>query len=361
MRIAHIVSTPEGLGGAEKILLQLVEESAVRGYDYLVINPFDLTPSDSQLARGLGPRYRSRSTTRFSQLVSTRRWLRQQLDDFGADVVHAHLFHALVLTGTLPKSSVGPSVMTHHHGNHLVMQGRWFMERCDRWGGRRFDRVVACSDWVKRFLIEDYSYPSDRVVCIRNGWAGEPILRDELGTQSTIVCVANFRAQKDHATLLRAFKKVLASKPDTRLRLLGEGPLREPLERMVTELRISHAVTFEGEVPVVWPYLAASSVFVLSSTYEPLGIAVLEAMAAGLPVVASNVGGIPELVDHEGTGLLVSPEDSDSFATAILHLLNNPKRAVQMGEAGRVAAEEFRIEKMLSAYFHLYEELMGDH
>jgi glycosyltransferase involved in cell wall biosynthesis len=206
--------------------------------------------------------------------------------------------------------------------------------------------------------MNQYSYPPEKIVRIRNGWDGQPHVVAYRGGRKTIVCVANFRAQKDHATLLLAFKQVLEQIPEARLLLVGDGPLKFNLIEMSKELRISNAVSFSGPVDNVWDHLARASVFALASVYEPLGIAVLEAMAAGLPVVATDVGGIPELVRHGANGLLVSPGNPRALALALLELLNNTVKAERLGKTAALDAAQFRTQKMLEEYFDLYEELI---
>jgi glycosyltransferase involved in cell wall biosynthesis len=151
-----------------------------------------------------------------------------------------------------------------------------------------------------------------------------------------VVCVAGFRAEKDHGSLLRAFATVVAEHPAARLRLVGDGPERPAAEALTRELGIEPSVEFLGDRDDVAELLAGSDVLVLASyAIENLPFAVLEAMAVGLPVVATDVGALAELVDDGVTGWLVPPRDTAALATALGRLVADPERARAMGRAGR--------------------------
>jgi len=284
-------------------------------------------------------------------------WLRRRLTGFRPDIVHTHLFHALVLVAAVGGRHT-PLVLTHHHGNSLEVEGHRARARLERVASRRFHRVVAVSSWVERYLVDDAGFPASRVVCIPNGWEGSPAPTSGVAEAPTIVCVANFRSQKGHDVLLRAFARVRRSLPAAELLLVGDGELRPAIARQAEELGVAAGVRFLGPVDEVWPVLEQAHVFALTSRYEPLGIAVLEAMAAGLPVVATNVGGIPGVVRRDVTGVLVEPGEDEAMAAALLRLLADPAERRRMGDAGRAAAAPLHARRMLDAYFDLYRQLL---
>lgn len=359
-RIAHVISTREGSGGAEQILAALVRGGQERGWEQLVLNPLATKASRGDvrtLCAGAG--YEAFDQSGVRGAIAVRRWLAARLDDFAPDIVQAHLAHALVLVATLPRRGGRALVLTHHHGDHFQTTGARGKLLVDRIAGRRFDRVVAISGFVADHLLNGYGYPADKVVCIPNGWAGEPIARRRTSVP-TVVCVANFRPQKDHASLLRAFKRVLDEEgPPVRLKLVGDGELRPALEKQSADLGIQKAVEFIGPVQDVWPILANADVFVLPSLYEPFGLVVLEAMAAGVPVIATAVGAMPELVDAGRNGVLVDPGNDTQMAHEIRRLLSEPSLVSRLTAAARRTAEEYRIDRMLNSYFRLYEELLA--
>ena len=353
-RIAHVISTPEGVGGAERLMAGLVRAGEARGWQQVVLNPFGRPEPAMQAA--LPVPVLARSATGWTNLPGLRRWLLREIRSFEPDLVHAHLFHACVAVATLPRAGA-VRVMSHHHGALLRTNGRKWDEAMDRWAGKRYDSVVAVSGSVQRFLTKEYGYRAERVLTIRNGWEGDPRTRPEGPQSPKIICVANLRAEKGHSTLLQAFARILA-RTSAELVLIGDGPLRAHLERQAAELGVARRTRFTGAVDDVWPHLAEADVFVLPSFYESLGIGVMEAMAAGLPVVASAVGGVPELVSPGVTGSLVPPGNALALAEELERLLSDPAERSALGAAGREKAQALRMEATVDSYIHLYTRLL---
>lgn len=342
-------------------MLALLRGGASRGWEQIVLNPFDRRSEDSVLseevvATGASYTRQDAPTTRFAQLPSARSWLRSELTRLSPMIVHVHLFHALALAATLKLGGVR-TVLTHHHGDHFRASGKGVFQRIDRRLGRRMDRVVAPSKAVATFLKEDYGYPPHVVTVIPNGWEGVPRGSRADDSEAPLICVGNLRAQKDHHILLRAFRVVVDHHPAMRLKLIGDGPLRTELERCTNEFGLTAAVEFCGAVNDVWGHLSQAQLFVLASRYEPLGIAALEAMAAGLPVVATDVGGLRETVRSGMNGILVPPGDPHALSETLLSLIASPGERQRMGITGREMAREWKMEVTVDRYFDLYEEL----
>ncbi len=270
--------------------------------------------------------------------------------------MHVHLFHALVLTGTLRRVPGSYRLLTHHHGARYVDDGKPLRDWLDRLCVRRFDGVVAVSRSTHDLLIQRYRYPEDRLWTIPNGWSGNPMPRDTT-RNNRLITVANFRPEKCLDVLLRAFAQVLDLRPDAELTLVGDGPLRPALQAQAGELGISSQVRFPGAVSDIWPLLAKADLFVLPSRYETLGIAALEAMAAGLPVTASNVGGLKELIAPGVTGELVEPGDSEALAERLIAQLDAPETLSKMGRAAQERAASQRADGMVDAYEKLYAQI----
>src|SRR5207302_2002669 len=145
--------------------------------------------------------------------------------------------------------------------------------------------------------------------------------------------------------------------PDVRLTLVGDGSTRSDVEAYVRRCGLPRNVEFLGETSKVWPFLAKARVFTLATLYEPLGIAVLEAMAAGLPVVATGVGGICEIVEHGRTGFLVPPREPAQMAAYLVHLLADDELADRMGHEACQAAQAYRADRTAEGYARVYEQL----
>jgi glycosyltransferase involved in cell wall biosynthesis len=171
-----------------------------------------------------------------------------------------------------------------------------------------------------------------------------------------VVCIARFHPVKDHRTLLTAFARVAAVRPDVDLLLAGDGPLRESLQATARELGITGRVRFLGVRDDVPDLLCASDVFALTSVSEAASITLLEAMACGRPVVVTDVGGNPDIVRHGVDGLLAPRGDSQAIADAVLSLLEHPELAAAMGCSGRSRVEAtYRLENTIGKYAERYE------
>jgi glycosyltransferase involved in cell wall biosynthesis len=172
--------------------------------------------------------------------------------------------------------------------------------------------------------------------------------------------VARLAPEKGHPTLLDAWPQVLQQVPNAYLLIVGEGGQREALEQQAAERRIAHRVVFTGRRDDVPAVTAALDVAVLPSYREAQGLTVLEAMALGRPVVASNVGGIPEMIDDGISGLLVPPHDAPALAAAISRLLLDHPYADTLARAGHdVVHERFCVEQMVRAIETIYDEGVG--
>lgn len=230
---------------------------------------------------------------------------------------------------------------------------------------RVVDGILVNSAAAKEELRGRFGVPPGRVHDLGAGIdvdrmaAGQPDegLRRELRLDGlrVIGCVAKLSRVKNHALLLRAVARVSQVRHDVVLMLVGDGALRGELEELAAWLGLSGRVLFLGERTDVPSLLKLMDVFVLSSTSEGLPNAVMEAMAAGVPIVATRVGGVPELVTDGVTGLLVPPQNEESMARALAELLDDPGAASRMGRAGQ---EKVRRECNIDTSVRVFEEVM---
>jgi glycosyltransferase involved in cell wall biosynthesis len=280
--------------------------------------------------------------------------------DRGVDVVHTHNAYPH-LYGTLAARLAGvPAVIHTRHGRRF---GQTWRERLYFAAASRLaNRVVAVSEDTGA-LCRRLGWLDDRKVArIYNGIDIDRFAFRGPTDEPRAISVGRLSPEKDFATLLRAVALVVASKPDFRLLLVGDGPERAALERLSSELKLSDHVQFFGERNDVAELLSGRGVgfFVASSLTEGVSLTLLEAMAAGLPVVATNVGGNPEIVVPDETGLLVPSADPAALAEAMLWMSRDPFRRVQMGSAGRRRVErQFSVRGMIEQYEALYEELLS--
>lgn len=246
---------------------------------------------------------------------------------------------------------------------HLALPARgWLTYRLP-------DRIVTVSEFVRRSLVKGQSLPPEKVVAIPTGVDLErfrPVkdpapLREELGIPlkaKVVITVAVLRRPKGHHVVLEAAKRILAKEPEILFLFVGDGPQRQNLERAIAQLSLGNHVRLLGWRDDVSRLLASADLYVTAAFHEALGQATLEAMATGLPVIGTRVGGVPELVLDGATGLLVQPGDADALASAILELFADPERAKAMGQRGRDhVVEQFSLEKMVEAMEALYLRL----
>jgi glycosyltransferase involved in cell wall biosynthesis len=232
------------------------------------------------------------------------------------------------------------------------------------------DKVVAVSRFVRDYLVSA-GIPDEQVEAVPTGidlnrYApadGGGTLRSELGLPDATVLVgtvAILRVKKGHADLLRAAKTVLQSFPDTHFVIAGDGPQTENLRRLITELGLEARVHMLGLRRDVMNVLQSLDLFVLPTHQEALGTAFIEAGAMGLPVVATDVDGVPEVVVDGETGVLVPPKDPASLAAAISGFVENPVRRRSFGDnARRRVGNEFSREAMAGRMQNLYSSLLG--
>ncbi len=290
----------------------------------------------------------------------------------GTEVVNTHnvLAHKF---GALAARCAGVAVVVHtKHGRNFV--GRPFEHPKIQVYGHLLswitDRIVAVSDDAREVCRRYELVPSRKLITIPNGVDvrrfeiavdRQAVLRD-LGVPAEARLVGNvarFVPEKDQATLLRAFARVAEASPRAFLLLVGDGPLMEAAQRLSQELRIAGRVRFAGRRQDVPEILGALDAFALSSVTEGTSISLLEAMAAGVPVVATAVGGNPALIADGVTGLLCPSRDPEGLAGRIVEVLRDPSRARAMAAAARAKVRAaYSLERTAAAYADLYQELL---
>jgi glycosyltransferase involved in cell wall biosynthesis len=300
-------------------------------------------------------------------ILRLRRFLRRE----GVGLLHAHqytpFFYALM------SRSLGPRIpiLFTEHGRHFPDYPRRKRIFVNRLLLSRRDRVAAVGNAVRQALIVNEGIPAERVEVIYNGIDLDVFdhkiqdrerARQEMGVgpdDFVVIQVARLDYLKDHPTAIRALERVCARNPLVRLVLVGEGPEREKIETEVRHRQLTEHVRFLGLRKDVSRLVPASDLFLLTSISEGIPLTLIEAMAAGIPVVSTRVGGVAEVVVDEQTGLLAPSEDDSALAEHILSLATDSTRRERMGEAGRQRAHSlFSEEKMHASYRGLYEEVL---
>jgi len=238
----------------------------------------------------------------------------------------------------------------------------------DRIGSISDDKIIAVSNAVKESLISECWLPSCKIEVVYNGidiprfsgdTDGSKIIEElNLTSEDKIIgIVARLSHEKSHITLIKAMKKVIKDVPNVKLLIVGDGPLKVSLMRSVKKMKLNDFCFFLGIRKNIPEIISCLDVAVLSSVTEGLPISLIEAMTSGKCVVGTDVGGIPEVIDHGENGLLIPPNDPEKLAEALIYLLNNPDIAKKMGEKGiKIAKEEFSYQIMIKKIERIYDE-----
>jgi len=378
IRVVTLVDSLGLVGGGESLAREITERLDRERFDATLCTTRATDPGEragvearlSELGVGFHALER-RSGLGLRELYGLRGWLRAE----GIDIVHAHKFGSNLWAALFAHGAAG-AVVAHEHGARSSYSEDRLRRLVDRLViGRRANVVIAVSEAERQRLVTDGGTPPAKVRVIPNGIpdppqpsAGETDLRAELGLAADtrlVGAVATYRPEKRLDLLLRAAATLAPSHPDVRVVVAG-GPFnaettqRDRLFALTRELGLDdrvHFLGFRSDVPEV---LRALDVAVLCSEREASPLAVLEYMAAGLPLVATRVGGIPELVEDGVTGVLVERGDAQALAAGIAGLLDSPEAARRMGEAARARQQsEFSIDAVVRRVEALYLELAG--
>jgi glycosyltransferase involved in cell wall biosynthesis len=349
LTVLHVIAAA-GLGGSERALVSLL-----RGVDanriavHVVCH--DTGPMVEVYARHAASLTPVDFTSWFS--ASTVGRLVRLMRDVRFDIVHTHLYRADVQGGLAAVRARVPIRIATVHGEYWRRDGAGEGHRARRAGMslayrnvyRLFDRVVAVSQGIAADLATraGTKVGRDKIAVIPVGRdvvapSGDEVarVRDELGIGDgpVLVTVANFFAAKGHRYLIDAMPAILRRHPRATLVLVGSGPLLDDVRAQVRRLGIVDRVVLAGSRPRVEPLLSLADLVVLPSVSEGLPVVVLETLGLGKPLVATRVGGIPDVVADGTSGVLVPPSDPEALAGAVCTLLDDPARAAQLASAG---------------------------
>ncbi len=353
VRVAHVALQLE-TGGLERLLVEFARHSDPRRFDvrFVALGARGRVAEEIEscgrpvTALRVGPGLRPSTIFRLARLFGQEH----------IDIVHTHNTKPLLYAGPAARLSRVAGVIHTRHGQRHGATRR--QDAMFRLAGRCADRMVCVSDDALRLCR------GDRVkgATLRRIWNGiDRRLFNFAGPapHGPAVFVGRLSPEKDVATLLDAAAIAVRQVPRFRLRIAGAGPCAADLAARARELRLDAAVEFLGEVGDIPALLRRASLFVLPSRTEGLPLTVLEAMASGLPVVATRVGGTPEAVVDGVSGVLVPPGEPMSLAAALCRVYSDPAAGAQMGLAGsRRVQELFDVRTMVSQYESLYEEVL---
>jgi glycosyltransferase involved in cell wall biosynthesis len=373
IKVTHVVLSLD-CGGLERIVLALVREGQRIGQQVAVLcleRPGELATQVESLGATLHCIHK-----RPGLQWRTVHRLKNALRELHPDVVHCHQTGALFYAGPAAQCAGVPLVVHTEHGNHFRRSQSSLLAGWRKswlwWLAARYAAKFFCvTQDIADELAGRHIVPRNKLEVLANGIDVQPFLeanyREEIRRSLAIPAdapvlgtVGRLNEIKCQDLLIRAFARLHAENPKARLLLVGDGPLRGSLEQLAAELRVDNAIHFAGYQLHPERYLHAMDVFALTSRTEGMPLAMLEAWAAGLPVIASAVGGIPALIQHGRNGLLFPRGDEVKLASMLCQLIRDPGQALSLGEAGRrEVMTRYNLRCMAHGYEHYYRQLLG--
>lgn len=363
IKVLHII--PKfGTGGAERLVLDLLENSDTENFDVAAVSLYAETGTlfEREIRnKNLKVYYLDKHRgADFSMVYKLKRIFRM----FRPDIIHTHLY--VLRYVLLPARLEQVPVMVHTLHNLADKEVDAFGKVV---GHVAFNLLGVVPVSISNEVVKSFHMVYGKKVytpVIYNGvdtkvFAEASVLcrREEQGNVN-LLHIGRFAPQKNHRLLIQAFSFALRKYPNLRLQLVGDGELRTMIENLAVELGIDGKVEFLGLRSDIPELLAQADIFVLSSDWEGMPLSVLEAMASGKPVIATAVGGVPELVENGITGVLVPPSDPDALANAVVNLAKDPEKRASLGAmAQKVAMERFDISRTTHEYEELYRKLLG--
>jgi glycosyltransferase involved in cell wall biosynthesis len=354
-------------GGAQRVVQDLLDRLPRPEFEQTLVCGAESAPPEAvripEMVREIRPTSDAAAVARLAELFLARR----------PQVVHAHTYKAGVLATVAARLAGVPAIIFTPHGHIFGKDARipGVPEDAAKLGALRWitRAAQACAHRVTALSETDLAdqlalglSPASKYVVVRNGIDFDRFDRPSAPRRDgefVLGAVGRFTTEKGHRYLLEAFARVRRGLPSARLVLVGYGELDAELRRQAEVLSVADGVTFTGERDSA-EMLPAFDLFVQPSLYESQGIAILEAMAAGRPVVATDVGGVRDVVRDGETGLLVPSADPDALAAAILRLARAPELAARLAARGRENVRtEYSVDRMVSSYERLYMQVLG--
>ncbi len=364
IRLAQVIYALE-MGGSEMLAWRIAKALNMGSRYGCSIYALQGSGSLAEILAGDGiPAQAFWKTGRFDVRLIFR--LAKQFRKDRVQMLHTHHLGQLLYGGIAGRLAGARVIHTEHEYYTL---SRLRLQRLLRALCLFTDAVTTVSEPVTEFLHNQVGIPARKIKMIPNGVdvtrfsTAKPIDRVALGCRdrdTVIGCVARLEPEKGHAILLKAFRKLSGRHPYAKLLLIGDGAERGRLEQLSSELGLKDSVLFTGVRRDVPELLSACDIVVLASTQEGLPIAILEAMAAGKPVVATQVGSVPEIVINGETGLLVQPGEVDSLTEALKALIAGKVERQRLGTNGfDLVSTRYSFDQTIARYMALYDSALS--
>lgn len=355
MKIIQVIPS-FAFGGAEIMCENLLYAQKRLGHDVSAVSLFDVHSPIAERIEAAGIKIFFMGKKPGLDL-SMKKKLKKLFAAERPDVVHVHLNAIKYVAPAAKAAKLKKCIYTVH--NLAEKDAGGFSQKLNAYFFRHsMAKPVALSPAVKESISRVYGICECNIPVVFNGidLSGCTVKTDySLGDSPVFLHVGRFFAQKNHVGMIRAFAKVCDKYPKARLRLVGDGEERGAAEELVRSLGLERNVTFEGLQSNVYPYLNSADIFLLPSLYEGVPITLIEAMGTALPIVATAVGGVPDML-RDGESAALCKCDTDAIAEACISLLESEALRESYGRAALEAASKFGAEHMAESYLKIYSE-----
>ncbi len=355
MKVIQIIPS-FALAGAETMCENLIYALRAEGAEVIAISLYDYhSPITERLeAAGVDIRYLDKKKGFDLSIIKK---LREIFKEEKPDVVHSHLYAIKYTIFAARRAKIKKRV----HTVHTIAQ-----KECGKWS-RKLNKIfykymkitpVALSEIVQESMVDEYKLPKEKIPVILNGIdlsKCQPKTDYTIKAKIRILHIGRFSKVKNHKGLIEAFHLFHQEYPHSILQLIGEGELREDVERQVNQLGLSDSVEFLGLQENVHTYLHEADIFTLPSNYEGIPMTLIEAMGTGLPIVATNVGGIPDMIINGENGVLTGLE-IESIKEGLTFFVDDLNKREVFGGNAKLSAERFSVQIMAKKYIEVYTD-----
>lgn len=362
LRVLHILPKPD-IGGAERLVVNLCKAFDTKRFEIAVCFLFPKSGNflEQELEENKIPIYYLNKHKGLDLRMISRLWHLFQF--FKPDIIHTHTYVLRYVTFPMILCKIPRRFHTVHN---IAQEEVGTIGKIVNWLSFRFGKVIpiSISKEVAKTMSDVYNintsiiYNGVPINGLKKSEEYRDVWREEMGINDSnvvLVHIASFCLQKNHRLLIQAFEQAIKKCPNLILLLLGDGELRAHIEKIVKVKGLDRNIKFLGICQDIWKFLTISDIALLPSDFEGVPMAILEYMVAGRPVIATYVGGVPEMVEDNISGLLVPPQDVQALSQAIIKLSENHIMRKKMGEnARRKVAECFDITKIAIQYKNIY-------
>jgi glycosyltransferase involved in cell wall biosynthesis len=369
MNVLHVI-TSMGRGGAEKLASDLLPKLKEKGCNVRLVSltkNLAFAPKLKANDIDVDCLYFNGTIYDFGKIIKASRKLREIIKAEKPDIVHSHIYMADILTWIATPTGIKLISTVHGKDEWWSQTSRLrsvLKKNLDSVSGRiSGKRYIAVSEYVRESIIKNFHISTSRVRTISNGIEVNSFhigSMEKIVDKPVIIQVGRFYKEKGHIFSLQAFSILKKKVPGARLVFAGDGPLKSEIEKRSNDMGLGGSVQFLGARDDIPELLSSADIFWMPSLYEGLPIALLEAMACGVPVVAHAVGGLGALISNGENGMLVQSGDTMALAKSTLELLANPALRVKMRtNARRDIESKYSIARTADGYINAYEDLIS--